>query len=138
MPTRYQQLRQAIANLAAPAKEQASYLEQLHAPLTGGGSGAGYGNDELALEFGEIYCAVGDMHDYGEIRQAEIDAARPLDEMLDKWSGQQNADFWARGALFADHRWEELRECARRVLAAFPDEERQSEWTTEHSGWARD
>jgi hypothetical protein len=134
MPTRYQQLRQAIANLAAPADEQVSHLDGIFARLTGGCSAAAYGNDELALEFGDIYCAVGHMHDYGEVTQAEIDAARPLDEMLDRWSGQQNTDFWAREALFGDPRWEELRECARRVLAAFPDEERQSEWTAEHSG----
>lgn len=128
MPTRYQQLRQAIANLAAPAAEQAAYLDGIFSPLTGRGSAAAYGNDELALEFEDIHCAVGHMLEHGEIRQAEIDAARPLDELLLRWSGRNNADFWAREALFTDSRWEEVRDCARRVLAAFPDEERSGGW----------
>jgi hypothetical protein len=128
MPTRYQQLRQAIANLAAPAEAQAAYLERMFEPLTGGGSAAGYGNDELALEFDDIYCAAGHMRDHGEVTQAEIDAARPLGELLRGWSGQHDADFWTREALFADPRWQEVRRCARRALAAFPDEERPGGW----------
>lgn len=128
MPTRYQMLRQAIANLAAPAEEQAAYLDRLHGPLTGGGSAAGYGNDELALEFDDIHCAVGHMLEYGEIRRSEIDAATPLDEMLRRWSGRRNSDFWTRDALFTDSRWEEVRMCARQILAAFPDEERSGGW----------
>lgn len=128
MPTRYQMLRQAIASLAAPAEQQAAYLDRLHGPLTGGGSAAGYGNDELALEFDDFHCAVGHMLEYGEIRQTEIDAAKPLDELLLRRSGRRNADFWTREALFTDPRWDEVRDCARRVLAAFPDEERSSGW----------
>lgn len=124
MATRYQQLRQAIANLAAPAERQAAYLDGIFEPLAGGGSAAGYGNDELALEFEDIHGAVGHMLEHGEITPAEIEAAKPLDELLLRWSGQDNADFWAREALFADPRWEEVRECASRCLAAFPDEER--------------
>ncbi len=133
MPTRYQQLRQAIANLAAPADEQVTYLDSIFASLTLG-SAENYGNDELGLEFGEAYAAAEHMLDFGEIRPAEIEAARPLDELIRRWSGRRNADFWAREALFTDPRWEEVRHCARRVLAAFSDEERPSEWSARHSG----
>lgn len=97
-------------------------------PLARGGSAAGYGNDELALEFEDIYGAAGHMLQYGEITEAEIAAAKPLDELLLRWSGQRNFDFWRREALFTDPRWEEVRDCASRCLAAFPDEERPSEW----------
>ncbi|HYJ82488.1 MAG TPA: hypothetical protein VEW26_06560 [Allosphingosinicella sp.] len=128
MPTRYQQLRQAIANLAAPAEEQAAYLDRIFEPLTGGGSAAGYGNDELALELDDIYGAAGHMLEYGEITPAEIEAARPLNELLLHWSGQRNADFWTREALFGDPRWDEVRGCASRCLASFPDEERSGGW----------
>src|SRR4051812_201640 len=107
MPTRYQQLRLSIGNLAAPADAQAAYLERLHSPLTGGASAAGYGNDELGLEFGDIYCAVGHMLEHGAITQKEIDAAKPLDGLLERWSGKTNADFWTREALFNDARWRE-------------------------------
>jgi len=134
MPTRYQQLRQAVANLAAPAAEQASYLDRIFEDLVGGGSAAGYGNDELGLEFGDSYGCAGHMRDHGEITQAEIDAAKPLDELIHRWSGRHNADFWTREALFTDPRWEEVRQCARRILAAFPDEERPSDWTARDSG----
>jgi hypothetical protein len=129
MPTRYQQLRQAIANLAAPAEAQIAYLDGIHRPLTGGGSAAGYSNDELALEFEDIHCAVGHMLEYGEITQAEIEAAKPLNELLLQRSGQHDTASWTRGALFTDPRWEEIRECASRCLAAFPDEERSGGWT---------
>ena len=61
MPTRYQQLRQAIARLASAADEQHAYLESILSHLTPDGEVTGYGNDELALEFGDIYMAVGHM-----------------------------------------------------------------------------
>jgi hypothetical protein len=119
---RYQQLRRSIANLAAPADAQVAYLDRLLSPLTGGGSAADYGNDELALEFDGFYCAVGHMREDGEITQKTIEAAKPLDALLERWSGQANADFWTRDALFTDPRWEEVRQCARKVLEAYPDE----------------
>ena len=134
MPTRYQQLRQAIANLAAPAERQVAHLDSIFVSLPEGSSAADYGNDELALEFDGIYCAAGHMRDYGEITQAEIDAAKPLNELLLRWSGQHNADFWKREALFTDPRWDQVRECASQALAVFPDEERPSDWTTKNSG----
>jgi hypothetical protein len=126
MPTRYQQLRQAIANLAAPADEQVAWLDAIHGPLAGGTSAAGYGNDELALELDDIYHAAGDMLEHGEIREAEIDAVKPLDELLVRWSGESNAGFWTREALYTDPRWDAVRQCARRALDALPDEERRA------------
>ena len=128
MPTRYQQLRQAILRLGLNPDEQHTYLESILGHLTSDGDATGYGNDELALEFGDIYVAVGHMRDRGEINQDEIDAAKPLDELLDKWSDQQNADFWRREALWSDQRWEQVRQCARQVLSVYPDEERVSDW----------
>jgi hypothetical protein len=119
-------LRGAIANLASAPEVQAAYLDTILAPLTGGGSAASYGNDELALGFEDYFVAVGHMKDAGEISQREIDAAKPLDAMLERWSGQSNADFWTREALFEDSRWREVRECARQVLEEFPDEVRES------------
>jgi hypothetical protein len=124
MPTRYEQLRQAIANLAASAEEQAAYLDRLFVPVTGGGSAEAFGNDELAEELEDIYPATRHMLQYGEIKQTEIDAIRPLDDLLERWSGQAHADFWKREALFADPRWQDIRDCARKALAQLPDETR--------------
>lgn len=126
MPTRYQQLRQAIGLLAQSADEQHAWLESLLGDLTPDAGASAYGSDELALAFGDIFMAAGDMLERGEISRAEIDAARPLDALLDAWSGTENADFWRREALWTDPRWEQVRESARGALSAFPDEERPS------------
>ncbi|MDX2208883.1 MAG: hypothetical protein SFV20_00840 [Sphingopyxis sp.] len=124
MSTRFQQLRQSVSNLAAPADEQARYLDRLFTSLTCGGSASGYGNDELALELEDIFRAADDMVDHGELTEMEKEAVQPLDEMLAEWSSQDNADFWRRDALFVDPRWAEVRSCASRALAQLPDEVR--------------
>lgn len=124
MATRYQQLRQAVANLAAPADEQVRFLDEGFTSLTGGGSAAAYGNDELALELDDMFHAADDMIQQGELSEAEKEAIHPLDALLAEWSGQENADFWRGEALFHDARWAEIRACAARTLARLPDEER--------------
>lgn len=124
MPTRFQNLRQAVANLSAPAEKQVHYLERLFMPLTGGNGTEGYGNDELALELQDIFLTASDMISHGELTEVEREAVRPLDELLEKWSGKQNSDFWRREALFHDARWEEVRSIASCALAQLPDEER--------------
>jgi hypothetical protein len=124
VPTRYQRLRETVANLAAPAEEQVRHLDRIFTPMTGGRSAAGYGNDELALEFDDIFQGAGDMIDHGELTVAEKEAIRPLDALLAKWSAPGNAGFWRREALFDDPRWAEVRACAARALARLPDEER--------------
>ena len=123
MPTRYQQLRQAVSNLAAPPEEQVRYLDERFTSLTGGGSAAGYGNDELALEL-DIFQAANDMIEQGELSETEKRAILPLDELLARWNGPDKAGFWQRDALFNDARWEEVRACAARALADLPNEER--------------
>jgi hypothetical protein len=88
----------------------------------------GYGNDELALELGDILPAAGHMQEWGEISDAEVAAVKPLDRLLTKWSGSANSDFWRREALWTDERWEEVRRLAREALAFLPDEERDTGW----------
>ena len=128
MSTRYQQLRQAVVRLSWSADEQHAYLESILASVSGVGSGAGYGNDELALELEDIFCAVGDMREWGEISDAEVAAVKPLDSLLKKWRGSANEEFWRREALGTDERWEKVRACARQALASLPDEERDTGW----------
>lgn len=129
MGTRYTLLREAVANLAAPAEAQVAYLDRSFSTLTGGGSAEAYGNDELALEFEDSFIAMGHMLEYGEITQAEIERLRSLDELLGQWSGKTHAAFWARDALFSDRRWEIVRSRAAEVLATLPDETRESAYT---------
>ena len=115
-------------HLGQSAEEQHAYLESRLGHLTIDGDASGYGNDELGLEFDDIFSATGHMRDWGEITPAEIAAAKPLDDMLTLLWEESNADFWRREALWSDPRWEQVRECARRVLRAYPDEERASDW----------
>ena len=124
MPTRYQQLRLAVANLAAQAEEQVRYLNEAFEPLTGGGNSTGYGNDELALELDDIFFAANDMIEHGELTDAEKESIQPLDRLLSELSGQENAEFWRREALFEDPRWELVGTCAAQSLLRLPDEKR--------------
>ena len=117
-------LRTAIVNLANPPESQAAYLDCLLAPVTGGASAESYGNDELALQFEDYFVTVQHMLSTGEINDSQALAAKPLQGMLERWSGRSNADFWTRRALFEDPRWEEVRDCARSILKEFPDETR--------------
>ena len=128
MPTRYQQLQQAIAILAAPAAEQRTHLESFF-PRYGSPLPPDFNVDELALEFGDIYLATGDMLECGEISQNAIYAVRPVDELLEKWSGKHNSDFWTVGALFEDARWEQVRQLASNALDRYPDEVGGSKFT---------
>jgi hypothetical protein len=128
MPTRYQQLRMKVARLSMSADEQHAYLESILAPMSGKGTGVGYGNDELALELNDIFVATGHMREWGEISDAEIAAVKPLDDLLVKWSGGASPDFWRREALWTDPRWDEVRTCAKLALSVLPDEERDTGW----------
>lgn len=124
MPTRYEQLRHVVSILGSPAAEQAAYLDELMTPLTGGGSAAAYGNDELALSLDDIFHASKDMISHRELTEEEAAVIRPLDELLTQLSGKHNADFWRREALGADARWAEVRALARSALLSLPDEKR--------------
>ncbi len=128
MRTRYTILRETVANLAAAAEAQIAYLDDSFSGFMGGGSAEAYGNDELALEFEDSFVAVGHMLECGEITQEEIDALRPLDAMLARWSGPEHPEFWARRALFEDPRWRAIRVKAAEVLARLPDEARESDY----------
>jgi hypothetical protein len=122
MSTRYQRLRDAVAILAAPAVEQSAYLDKLFQPLTGSGSAAAYGSDELALGLDDIFCAANDMIEFGELSEVEAGAIAPLDNTLTRLSGEHNAAFWRREALLEDQRWAEVREIAQEALLQLPDE----------------
>ena len=124
VPTRYQQLRQAVTTLAASADKQVGYLDKLKESLTSGRSAAACGNDELALELDDIFSAAADMIELGELTEAEREAVQPLDGLLARWSGEENADFWQRDALVGDPRWEQVRLAAAEALARLPDEVR--------------
>ena len=127
MPTRYQQLRQAIANLAAPAAEQRAHLESIF-PDYGSPLPPSFNTDELGLEFGDIYLATGDMLECGEISQGQVDAAKPLDRFLERWSGKADPDFWTVAALFDDARWDQVRLLASEALASYADEVRDGDF----------
>ncbi|QMW22491.1 hypothetical protein [Sandaracinobacteroides saxicola] len=118
--TRYSQLRSATARLAAAAAEQDLYLQKTLFPDTADKARSEYNCDELALEFNDYYIAVEHMVAAGELSAEQAEALRGLDMVLDLWSGRQNADFWRRGALHSDPRWDAVRESARNALKTMP------------------
>jgi hypothetical protein len=124
MPSRYENLRQAVIHLAAPADEQIAYLDDILSPLTGGKSAAGYGNDELALELEDYFLASGDMVERGELTDNQAAAIRRLDTFLAELSGKDHADFWQRDALARDPRWAHVRAMAADILRHLPVEAR--------------
>jgi hypothetical protein len=91
VPTRYEQLRQAIANLAADGEEQVRFLDQLLSPVTDVSSAGAGGNDELASVFDDFFRAANDMVEHSELSQTEKQIIEPLDALLTKWSGQEYA-----------------------------------------------
>ena len=123
MRTRYQQIREAVAALAAPPDEQAAHLDRLFSSAARG-SAATYGCDELALCLDDIFAARNDMIEHGELVEPEAVLIRPLNDLLTRLSGQHNAEFWRREALYADARWDNVRALAKSALSALPDEER--------------
>jgi hypothetical protein len=129
MGTRYTMLRASIANLAAAPDMQVAYLDRSFATLTGGHSAARYGNNELVLEFDDIFPAAEHMLEYGEITPSEIGSIKPLDRLIEQLCEEADETFWKREALFADVRWQQLRSCASEVLSALPDEQRESDYT---------
>ncbi|BCA62112.1 hypothetical protein HMP09_1346 [Sphingomonas sp. HMP9] len=134
MSTRYQQLRAAVANLAAPADLQATYLDGIFVLCTGGGSAEGYGNIELVEEFYDIFLARNHMFEFEEIRPSEVEAVIKLDKILSLICAEQDDRLWAREALFSDERWTKIRSYASKVLKELPDEPRESDYTRGLSG----
>ncbi len=119
MTSRYQQLRQAVARLAAPAEEQERYLAALFAGGTQRDNESAI--DELALEFDDIFRAADHMIGEGELTYEQKHAIQAIDDLLARYSGMENADFWMREALFIDGRWSEIRSCATNILKILPD-----------------
>lgn len=132
--TRYNNLRHSIEILASSAEVQVEWLDSFFSDLTGGESAIGYGNDELVLVFEDIYVACTHMRECGEITEAEIGAARTIDELLDRLDASKDKSFWRREALLADPRWDQIRDCAAKALARLPDELRESDWTRKYWG----
>jgi hypothetical protein len=94
-------LADALAHLAADAREQEAYLREL---------GTWPSLDELALELDDVTGA-------SEAPAETVKRLRLLAEKLAEMSGQVNARLWEPDAL-SSHEWEEVRRLAKDALAA--------------------
>ena len=114
---RYRELREAIANLAAPATEQSAYVTRMFQHMDG--ENARYRpTNELFEEFYDLWCCQDAMISDGELSEAQSDAMLPIHDYVLP-HGFEEA-FWDRPALFIDHRWDELRLIAAKALESFP------------------
>ncbi len=117
--TLYTNLKGSIERLTWTAEQQVAYLDSILGHMTAAEDASGYGNDELALELEDNLFILPNLLDAGLVKMETVDLIKPLDIFLEENSGQENADFWARDALYHDERWNEVRRLARTALAAF-------------------
>jgi hypothetical protein len=101
------ELRRCLQALAQPAAEQVSLFPEF--AVIG---------DELALQFDDA------LHAYHASASTpdpiQLESLRLLDDYLTELSGPEEDRFWLeRAALASDPRWEQIRDLARAVLAAF-------------------
>jgi hypothetical protein len=106
-----QQLRQALAVLAAPAEEQAAHLHTLgDAPV-----------DELGLEFDDIAPAAFGLSGPNELDADQRAAVAAVDSHLSGMSGAQHSNIWTIEALREAPEWANLRELSHQALQRLDD-----------------
>ncbi|MEH6714268.1 hypothetical protein [Parasphingorhabdus flavimaris] len=117
--TLYINLKDSIERLTWTPEQQVAYLDSILGHMTEAEDASGYGNVELALELEDNLVTIPNILDAGFLEIEAVDSIKPLDTFLGKYGGQENADFWARDALYHDERWNEVRKLARTALTAF-------------------
>ncbi len=104
--------REALSRLALPADQQLKYLDKFGTPGC---------VDELALQFDDGYCCLPEMVEEGVFTPEQAELMRPVDALLDKMSGEHNAELWEPEALHESAGWEEVRRLARTALESIGD-----------------
>ena len=115
--TRYALLRDTIAYFAAPAEVQLTH---------------DLGADDAVNDMETFFGAHKDMIAYDEITLAEVDAIRPLDDLITRFCASDSVKPWEdedEAPLFSDPLWAEIRCLAMEVIAQLPDEKRESDYT---------
>lgn len=105
-------LREALQALAAPGNEALALVPDGTVKA-----------DELALEFDNFSRAALESHE-SELTQAQRATLVAVDRLLGAMSGARHADLWTEEAVRRHPKWLEVREAAKRALAAFGWEER--------------
>ena len=100
--TRREWIVSAVRRLAMPADEQVRYLED---------KGLAPSVDELALEFDDAVAGA-------SLSTGERERLSALDTYLSRMSGPQHVSLWTTDALRTRSEWAEVRDLARRALAA--------------------
>lgn len=115
----YRNLKGSIERLTLAADQQIAYLDSILGHLTTESDASGYGNDELAIELAENVYLLPNILDDGLLTEEAVEAIKSLDDFLEENSGQKNADFWRRDALYLDEHWNEVRRLAKVALSFF-------------------
>ena len=74
--------------------------------------------DELALDFDNFGGAALTSLE-SELTQAQRESLVAVDRLLDGMSGERHAELWTEEAVGTHPKWQEVREAAKRALAAF-------------------
>jgi hypothetical protein len=104
------QLRRRLQILAANSTEQVGHLQ-----ATGGAS-----VDELALDLDDALSLAWIPIRASVVTTDQLAGARHVDELLDSFSGRQNADLWTYEALASAEVWARVRAAAREALRTLP------------------
>ena len=102
------QLVRTLRNLASEPEAQKAFLASL---------GTAGSNDELALEFDDIYRPL--VHQFAQLNvpHSTVDKLARLDGLLDEMSGPQHHELWEPDALQTSERWAEVRRLAADVVS---------------------
>ncbi|MEM6858029.1 MAG: hypothetical protein AAF559_09165 [Pseudomonadota bacterium] len=119
MSAAYVRLRAAIERLASSAEQQTLYLDTIFSEMDGDKARL-RPSDEHALELDDLFLE-GKGPASGLLSDEQTELIEELDNYLQTCSGQQNAIFWEREALYIDLRWERVRVLAKRALDRLPE-----------------
>lgn len=100
-------LRRAVRSLSNDADEQLAELRNLECPV---------GVDELALQFHDQAVLAKQLNELGEISDEEFETVRRIDRLLDRMSGEVNAQLWTTDALRTSPQWAQVRGLAQEFL----------------------
>jgi len=103
MDAKLQILQWALQALAQPAEVQLTLFPDFVCKT-----------DELALDFDNALGATSDL-----LNSEQRECLRPIDKVLDEFSGEANASYWSEDALRNNSLWSYVRNMARHALELF-------------------
>lgn len=107
LPPILTRLKHSLQLLAIPADQQLNLLPDFIVKA-----------DEMALDFSNWYEAAVGNFGHG-FKPSQIAALKSIDDLLEKMSGEKNAEYWTDEAVRSGNQWAEVRLLAKKALDEF-------------------